>query len=297
MKNKILLYGVTLAGVSLVGFLTWLDHRTQGAMSIYLLFFPTIMMVAWFGGRSAGIALSLLCVGAWAFSYREVLLALPVWVQTASIAIHIFALSFVAWMTVALGQAKVRRDYILKTQGEKLNIEMDLARRDHLTGALNSRGFQEKFSEERAKTFRYGRTTSLLHLDLDHFKDINDLHGHQFGDQMLKRVVAIMKENVRDVDSVARTGGDEFVVLLPETESTRAEICAVRILNEMKRSLRGPLTGSIGIVSFGQVPQSNTEISKMADDAMYQAKSLGRDRVVMKDLGIEDIGTVAIIRN
>ncbi len=291
-----LVAGAYFIGLIAVGTIAWLDRSTHTTMSFYLLYFPSIMMVAWFAGRIAGILMSLVCTGAWTLAAWPALAILPLPVRISSIAIHIFTMSFVAWMTVALGQAKYRRDAVHKKQGEKLDVEMDLARHDHLTGALNSRGFQEKFSEERAKILRYGRTTSLLHLDLDHFKEVNDTYGHQFGDEMLKRVVSIINDNVRDVDSIARTGGDEFIVLLPETGTKRAETCALRILAQMKKRLRGPLTGSIGIVSFGQVSESNVEISKMADDAMYEAKSLGRDRVVMRDLLVQTGSAMSKIR-
>ena len=274
-------------GICVAAAIAWLDHMSHGRVSFYLLYFPSIIMVAWFGGRVAGIVMSLVCTSAWTLAAWPVVTSLALHDRILSVTLHVLTMSVVAWMTVALGQAKHRRDAIQKKQGDRLDVEIGLARHDHLTGALNSRGFHEKFSEERAKIMRYGRTTSLLHLDLDHFKEINDEHGHQFGDEMLKRVVSIINDNVRAVDSVARTGGDEFVVLLPETGSRRAEACASRILVQMKKNLRDPLTGSIGIVSFGHVSESNMEISKMADEAMYLAKTSGRDRIVVKDLSIE----------
>lgn len=285
-KKIIFVSGLYLIGLGTAGIIAWLDHRSHATMSFSLLYFPVIMMVAWFGRRATAIVISLLCSAAWYLINRPSDGSSPVFL--GSTAIHVFTFSFVAWMTIILRRGKHDGDLFQKKQGTALDTEMGLARHDDLTGALNSRGFQEKFSEERAKNLRYGRTTSLLHLDLDHFKEINDVHGHRFGDEMLKKVVSIINENIRDVDAVARNGGDEFIVMLPETESKRAEACAMRILAQMKKSLQRPLTGSVGIVSFGPASESDLEISKIADEAMYEAKKQGRDRVVMRDLTRKD---------
>lgn len=182
----------------------------------------------------------------------------------------------------------------MKASHDKLNLlhqrvcsllesEKELSRRDHLTGALNIRALEEKMHNERSRARRMGQKTSLLYIDLDHFKMINDTYGHPYGDKMLQAVVSIIQKNIRDIDQVARLGGDEFAVLLPQIDQKNAENCARRILDHLNRDIPRPLTASIGMILFGDVSESNAALIKKADDAMYDAKHSGRNTVVFVD--------------
>jgi diguanylate cyclase (GGDEF)-like protein len=161
-----------------------------------------------------------------------------------------------------------------------------LANHDALTGLLNHLSFQNIFEREFERHRRHERNMSLLFLDVDHFKRINDEHGHQAGDRVLKDVAAVLKANLRKIDYLFRYGGDEFVVLMTETDSARATMLAERILAAVRRevgvssSFRVPVSLSIGVADCSALTQSEREeLLFRADGALYQAKNSGRNQV------------------
>jgi diguanylate cyclase (GGDEF)-like protein len=127
---------------------------------------------------------------------------------------------------------------------------------------------------------------SLLFLDIDHFKRINDDYGHQVGDRVLREVAKVLTANLRKIDYVFRYGGDEFVVLMTETDSERASMLAERILAAVKRDVakispsRLPVSVSIGVADCSALSQAEREeLLFRADSALYEAKNAGRDQV------------------
>jgi diguanylate cyclase (GGDEF)-like protein len=169
----------------------------------------------------------------------------------------------------------------------KLFQEMEqLSQIDGLTGVFRRGTFDEKVREEavRARTFK--TTFSLLMLDIDHFKSLNDRYGHPFGDQVLRRIGEILKASVYETDFVARYGGEEFVVLMPraepegvlrKAESIRRAIASERFALATETI---PVTASIGAAHFPRDAATPEDLVAKADSALYQAKSQGRDRVV-----------------
>ena len=169
----------------------------------------------------------------------------------------------------------------------KLFEEMEqLSQVDGLTGVFRRGAFDEKLREEtvRARTFK--TTYSLLMLDIDHFKSLNDRYGHPFGDQVLRRIGELLNGSVYETDFVARYGGEEFVVLMPRAEpegvlrkaqSIRRAIAAERFMLAVETI---PVTVSIGVAHFPRDAAAPDELVALADAALYQAKSQGRDRVV-----------------
>lgn len=159
-----------------------------------------------------------------------------------------------------------------------------LALTDGLTGLLNHRTFQERLQSEFERSLRYGSFLSLIILDIDFFKQINDAYGHPQGDKVLKELANILRKSTRGVDILARYGGEEFVIILPETESANAELLAERIRETVKRhefevdGERLNLTISLGVASYPH-PEvlSKGDLINRADGALYQAKE-GRDR-------------------
>jgi two-component system cell cycle response regulator len=159
---------------------------------------------------------------------------------------------------------------------------------DGLTGLYNHRYFQEQLEKEYSRARRFNLSLSLIMADIDHFKDLNDRHGHQQGDMILKGIAAIMRRSVRDIDLIARYGGEEFVVILPETPKKNAAFVADRIRKSLEEQ---EFTYSGGVmkatVSIGVSGQPDDEITNQldmiakADAAMYQAKKEGRNRVVL----------------
>ena len=154
----------------------------------------------------------------------------------------------------------------------------ELSVTDELTGIPNRRRLMEKLDEEIRRSERTGRPFSLLMLDLDHFKQVNDRHGHQTGDEVLRQCAAILKKSVRSIDTVARYGGEEFCIILPETSLDAARAVAEKVREAIKALPEPVPTVSIG-VSLWQPKQPHGELLARADKALYHAKETGRDRV------------------
>lgn len=162
----------------------------------------------------------------------------------------------------------------------------DLARRDALTQLYNRRAFDEALEEVTARMKRFGEPTSLLTLDLDHFKRINDAHGHAAGDETLRSVARTLTSALRPFDRAYRIGGEEFSVLLPGTEASAAGIVAERLRQAMETqavSADGEeieVTVSIGVATFSEDLETQT-VLEAADAALYRAKEGGRNRIVV----------------
>jgi len=166
----------------------------------------------------------------------------------------------------------------------------ELAERDGLTGLYNHRYFLEAIEKEFERSKRYHRDCSLIMIDLDGFKAINDACGHPQGDQVICQVSRLLLQSVRFLDVVARYGGDEFALLLPETNMAAAQKTASRILQEIRSCpflYNGkvfPLSASIGIACCHPGHASAGSVIKEADQALYSAKRGGRDQVVVSSL-------------
>ncbi|CAM3345527.1 diguanylate cyclase [Halomonas lysinitropha] len=161
-----------------------------------------------------------------------------------------------------------------------------IAATDPLTGVANRRQFMRQAKRELARAQRNGTTLSLICLDLDHFKAINDVHGHQVGDQVLTQVASTMEQNLRPSDLLARMGGEEFQVLLPDSDIRQAGEVAERIratLHELEIRLCDTVvkvTVSVGCAQMGLDGSDMDSLMRIGDQRLYEAKSLGRDRVV-----------------
>jgi diguanylate cyclase (GGDEF)-like protein len=163
----------------------------------------------------------------------------------------------------------------------------DLALRDPLTDVLNRRAFDGPLIRELKAGLRYGTPACLLLVDLDYFKTVNDLLGHVAGDEVLKRVAALIRETVRNVDSVGRYGGEEFAVVLPHTDLDQAQALAERLRAIIERYAfeledgQVRMTASIGLASLHDSAIATVgDWIAAADSALYEAKSRGRNRVV-----------------
>ena len=164
---------------------------------------------------------------------------------------------------------------------ERLRAELEhLATRDSLTGALNRRQMKESFETELLRCHRQHRDMGLLLIDLDHFKTINDTYGHQTGDQVLVDFVAGLNGLLRQSDQVARFGGEEFAVLLPDTSPQEALAAAERIRAACAAPKNGPsCTVSLGVThNLADTDTLDTMLAR-ADAALYRAKAKGRNQV------------------
>jgi len=168
---------------------------------------------------------------------------------------------------------------------EKSNLLEYQASHDSLTGLNNRNKFKDIFGKEIRRGFRYNNDLSLVLFDLDHFKQINDTHGHQIGDEVLKEISQVVIANVREHDTIVRWGGEEFLVLLPETDVEGALNVAekIRAAIECKKvsSKELNITASFGVSMLKENDNEESFLSRV-DEALYDAKNTGRNKVVTK---------------
>jgi diguanylate cyclase (GGDEF)-like protein len=170
--------------------------------------------------------------------------------------------------------------------GRMYEVLEEQATTDGLTGLVNHRTFQERFSAMLGRAERHKFRVSLILTDIDHFKKINDTYGHPTGDQVLKRVAAILKASARKIDIVARYGGEEFAIVLEGTDRTGARMLAERIRQEVGQqsfeSSKGAFgaTLSLGVAVYPDDARAKQDIIARADQCLYAAKRGGRNRTV-----------------
>lgn len=172
----------------------------------------------------------------------------------------------------------------LRTQElEAANRELDLqARSDPLTGMLNRRGFDSQLKLAAALARRSGRPLALVMVDVDHFKRVNDTFGHDAGDEVLKRLAQTMQQRLRDSDVTARLGGEEFVAMLPDTDLKGALAISQQLLHAVaaqQDDTVGRVTISAGVSIFRGDGDDTHDLMRRADEALYEAKGQGRNRV------------------
>jgi diguanylate cyclase (GGDEF)-like protein len=165
-----------------------------------------------------------------------------------------------------------------------------IAQVDHLTGALTRRGFVDQAQREMERTLRYGRASSLIMIDVDHFKRVNDTYGHSIGDQVLKQIASLAETTLRPCDLFGRLGGEEFALLMPETSGAAALVVAERLRNtiaEHPMTLHGGgtihVTASFGVAELSASFNTLTAWLERADMMLYAAKSGGRNRTQLAE--------------
>lgn len=172
----------------------------------------------------------------------------------------------------------------IRNADEQISSLSDQAVRDPLTGLLNRRAFHERLNEEVERARRYGSTFSLLLVDLDHFKSINDTLGHQAGDQVLAWVGRVLLEHTRAADAAFRVGGEEFAILCPSSDATRSRHAADRLV-EVVAEARPPLEHELRVTmsaGYASCPEHGATVEAVygaADDALLRAKQQGRNCV------------------
>ena len=246
------------------------DLLTGFEASFSLFYLVPISLAAWYTGQTSGLLISL----ASAF----------VWFVADIASGHVYSIPwFYLWNTFMRLGIFVIVTMILARLKSVLLLEQTFARTDFLTQAINSRYFYELAEQEVIRSRRYSHPLTLVYIDLDNFKQVNDRFGHLAGDRLLQQVVQICKTNLRATDSVARLGGDEFVILLPETGAAAARTILSRLAAHLRDEIRSanPIVSCrIGAVSCEGKILDTEEFVRMADRAMYQAKVAGKDQFV-----------------
>ncbi|HET9386948.1 MAG TPA: GGDEF domain-containing protein [Gemmatimonadales bacterium] len=259
-----------LAGFVLLTFAVyWLNVSTPPAARLGVLYIIPVLLVTWSDGLIWGIVFGIASI-----TLRETV----AWDQMpADTPLHWRVANAAAYVAV-VGVAMAGLQKLRHSQSELAR----LVTQDVLTNVLNARAFADRLGQELERNRRYPRPLALIYMDLDNFKIINDTHGHQTGDAVLRLVADAMRTSVRTADVVGRLGGDEFAVLMPETDPHVAEAAATRLVAGLRNVFKGTptVTASIGVVSCTATDASTDDLLRRADQAMYDAKKAGKDRVV-----------------
>jgi diguanylate cyclase (GGDEF)-like protein len=257
------------AGLVLVAAVGLVDFLTGPEISLSVFYLVPIGLVSWNRRRWPGAAVAVASSAVWLVAdvgaghvYSGP--AIPYWNAFVRLAIFI---------VVALVLSELKTGF---------DREKKRARVDYLTDLFNRRGFAELAAREVARANRYERPFSILYMDLDNFKAVNDAYGHREGDRVLAYVAKTIKDNVRGIDVVARLGGDEFGVFLTEAGPEGAVSAAERLrerLTEALQKRRWPVTPSIGVVTYDGVYPTTDEMIKTVDELMYAVKKAGKGTV------------------
>jgi len=234
----------------MIGAIGLLDHVTGIELRLYPLYVEPIALVAWRIGPRAGFVTSILALATWAGSNLLAGMATPPWAWVLNSLAHLAAFSVVVTLVAFLQRSKT--------------AERRLARMDPLTGLLNGRAFYEVASAELNRQRRYLRSMTLAYVDLDNFEDVNDRHGHKIGDTALVEVANAMRAATRTTDILSRLVGDEFSLLLPETDLEGAQAAATA--QHRRRAGNGRKLPPAGLVQHRR------------RDLRYPARQSRRDR-------------------
>ena len=259
-----------LAGfVALIGAVYALNLKTPPELHLGVLYVIPVLLASWHDGMAWGIVFGV------ATSVLRFLVGIDQLPPTTTLTFRTLnEASYLAVVAVAIaGLSQLRQ-----TQAQLERA----ATNDPLTNVHNARAFSEELGQELGRNRRYGRPLALIYLDLDDFKRVNDAHGHVTGDAVLRLVADAMRSEVRAADIVGRLGGDEFGVLMPETDAAVAHAAALRLASGIRTVFRGTpsVTASIGVVAVTGTEAGTDELIRKADAAMYEAKRAGKDRVV-----------------
>jgi diguanylate cyclase (GGDEF)-like protein len=256
--------GVVLIGLALAA--------TPGAGDGAVLYLWPVLWTTYFFGRRGALVI-VPCVGV---THAATLILLP---EASSYAGR--------WVDVMVSVCVLAAVVLilLDRNARLVNRLAEEARRDALTGLLNRRGFDERAELELARARRQGTSLAIASLDLDHFKRINDEWGHDIGDLVLGRAAELIVVQARELDVVARFGGEEFVVLLPGATGSDARALTERVRLAFATDVGSglPMAGVSAGVAAAVAPRRIDELLRMADAALYSAKRAGRDRTVVID--------------
>jgi diguanylate cyclase (GGDEF)-like protein len=268
-----LLYGWSGLTLSLVAVVSWLDGGVNSPLC--LLLFIALNYVALAYPPRALVAL--------AFAAMAVYLLLAVLGSGTDTWPRLLLSTMMIGLSGYLGALAARNHWSqAEAQAALSSTLAQLATLDHLTGCLNRRAFDSRLAAEVDQAHRLGRGLSVLIVDVDHFKQVNDGHGHLVGDSVLSGVSAALRDACRAADIVGRIGGDEFALILPDTTGEAAAALGERLrLAVHDLHLPVPVTLSIGAAQLTGAIDTSQRLLQAADLALYEVKSAGRDAVTL----------------
>jgi diguanylate cyclase (GGDEF)-like protein len=239
-----------------------MHYQTGPELTLSLFYLLPIMLTAWYVGLVAGVVLAFCCTGLWLLADLTVIDAFrrPV-IPVVNETFRLMVFLIIAWITATLHKALVK---------QKL-----LANIDPLTRISNRRAFFDLAERELKRARRFNYPLSILYMDLDNFKRVNDDLGHHVGDELLCLVARHIQGRIREIDILARLGGDEFCALLVDSEPVASRKVTRKLqleISELMHDRNWPVTISIGAATFFSLPGSVGEMIATADQLMYVAK-------------------------
>jgi diguanylate cyclase (GGDEF)-like protein len=254
-------WSVAVVVLLLVVVIGALDRATGTELAFSAFYLLPIGLGAWYVGAGFGLSTALACALTWLWADLDPGSRYSHWVMPyASAVVRLTSFATAAWTFAALHRALI------------------YARTDSLTGLLNSRALHEAIEAEARRARRYARPFTIAYADVDRFKSINDRYGHTMGDAVLKRIAAVLTTSLRASDVVARVGGDEFVLLLPETNKEAASLALSKVRQRLRANdIPSAITISVGAVTVESGGDNTASLLQRADMLMYAAKRLRDD--------------------
>jgi diguanylate cyclase (GGDEF)-like protein len=250
-------------GAFLIGLSVAVDRIAGGGVGTFILYLAPLFLMAWFTWAWAGPLFCIVCAVNWGME---------------------------GTMLDAIGKLLLASIFVYLVSALKKSMEREksLILSDSLTGVGNRRAFYDVTDREIARSRRYKRPFTVAYMDIDNLKVVNYRFGHNTGDSLLYTVAKTLKKNTREADFVARFGGDEFAILMPETGAESSQIVISRLRNcliEAVQKSGWSTTFSFGAVTFATPPESVEEVVKKAGSLMYMAKNTGTNTIDQEVVG------------
>lgn len=260
---------IFLLCILITGLLGIIDYNTGYEISFSIFYLIPIAIASWYSHRHFAIIICIISATVWMFvdlqtghQYSNIMV--PLWNTLVRFGFFIITMS------------------LLRRLRNRIEVEESLSRTDSLTGINNSRAFKEWLNHYLAISGRFSHSLALGYIDLDNFKHVNDTMGHSEGDQVLRSVGAILSSSVRSTDIVGRIGGDEYAVLLPDTDRKGSTLLFDKLHHHLLREMKQnswPIGFSVGVAIFRHLPKNADEALGIADRLMYQIKISSKNKV------------------
>lgn len=260
-------YAIAFLLIVLIG---WLDYSAGSEIAFSFLYLLPISFVTWYASLRGG--------------YFVIAASLAVWLVTTRLTGEYYHSEWTRYFDLGSRLAvNLLIAFLLNELKLALQLEREMSRRDPLTGIFNSREFRAQLGQELQRADRLSYPISLMYIDLDNFKQVNDTRGHSAGDEQLKRIAQVIGGIIRKTDLFARLGGDEFALFLPNVDRASVKYVVKKVEEAVSRemtALASPVTLSIGVVTFHSPPLSVDDLLNKADALMYRAKTMGKQRAM-----------------
>lgn len=260
-------YAIAFLLIVLIG---WLDYSAGSEIAFSFLYLLPISFVTWYASLRGG--------------YFVIAASLAVWLVTTRLTGEYYHSEWTRYFDLGSRLAvNLLIAFLLNELKLALQLEREMSRRDPLTGIFNSREFRAQLGQELQRADRLSYPISLMYIDLDNFKQVNDTRGHSAGDEQLKRIAQVIGGIIRKTDLFARLGGDEFALFLPNVDRASVKYVVKKVEEAVSRemtALASPVTLSIGVVTFHSPPLSVDDLLNKADALMYRAKTAGKQRAM-----------------